>query len=292
MKREECLKNKRKLTRAKKNSIEDIVNNLETTYKTSKSELKKLIKESKQKEWDKLCNEAELDIWGKGYKIVNKKLGNLSPVKLNEAQFIQIANKLFIKKDEQDFTYNNIDNPIEITTEEILEANQEINCNKAPGPDGIPPFIIKFFVNLAPEIVLQLFNNLINSDQFLDNWKVAKLILIPKHGKNMDKPSDFRPICLLNVLNKLFEKIILKKILVEFNTNGGFSNNQFGFRKGLSTFDAIDKITQTSKLEMKKTSRSRNLSLLILFDIRNAFNSADWKIIIQNLEKKHIKLFN
>lgn len=49
--------------------------------------------------------------------------------------------------------------------------------------------------------------------QFPDRWKRASLVLLPKEGKPADSPSAYRPICLLDELAKLLERIITQRIV-------------------------------------------------------------------------------
>jgi len=61
---------------------------------------------------------------------------------------------------------------------------------------------------------------------------------IPKH-----LPSSYRPLSLLPVLAKLFEKIILKKIISLIHSNNIIPHTQFGFRTSHSTTHQIHRIT-------------------------------------------------
>ena len=70
---------------------------------------------------------------------------------------------------------------------------------------------------------------------FPDIWKQQQLILLPKPGK----PSLYRPICLLNTLGKLLERVINSRLLEYVEGEGGLADTQYGFQKGRSTVDAI-----------------------------------------------------
>lgn len=66
-------------------------------------------------------------------------------------------------------------------------------------------------------------------------------ITIPAHKKGRtDDPGNFRPISLLPIFSKIFEKILLKQITNYVQANRLLRNKQFGFQKGLSTSDAIN----------------------------------------------------
>lgn len=76
-------------------------------------------------------------------------------------------------------------------------------------------------------------------------WKTARLILLRKEGKPREKPSSYRPICLLNEIEKMLERIIVNRITEHLENKGpDLNEKQFGFRKGLSTIDAILKVRE------------------------------------------------
>ena len=60
--------------------------------------------------------------------------------------------------------------------------------------------------------------------------KAICIIPIYKKGNTSDK-NNYRPISLLPVLSKVFEKLLLQQILVYLEENNILSEHQFGFRK-------------------------------------------------------------
>lgn len=62
---------------------------------------------------------------------------------------------------------------------------------------------------------------------FPGQWKVTQIILIPKPGKNVTHVSSNRPISLLSVLSRLFEKLLLRKLSPIVGENNILHNHQF-----------------------------------------------------------------
>ena len=60
--------------------------------------------------------------------------------------------------------------------------------------------------------LIKLYDECLKYETSPTGWKRAKLILLPKPGRNPDSPSAFRPICLLNETDKLLEKIIANRV--------------------------------------------------------------------------------
>lgn len=67
--------------------------------------------------------------------------------------------------------------------------------------------------------------------------KYSKVVPLFKSGEKKD-PGNFRPVSVLPVLSKVFEKILLNQMLSHFNLNLLMHDQQFGFTKGRSTTDA------------------------------------------------------
>jgi len=59
-----------------------------------------------------------------------------------------------------------------------------------------------------------------------------------KKGDRMN-PTNYRPISLLTSFSKIFENSLYIRLTEHFNSNKLLVGNQFGFRKGVATEDAI-----------------------------------------------------
>ncbi|KAJ8971054.1 hypothetical protein NQ317_018317 [Molorchus minor] len=97
-------------------------------------------------------------------------------------------------------------------------------------------------------------------------------------------PVRFRPN-VLSMVGKQLERVIKERIEQELEEKGGLSEKQFGFRKGHSTIQAIDKIVGDARKCEKKWLA------LIAVDVENAFNSATWSIIIRELHGRGISKY-
>ena len=69
---------------------------------------------------------------------------------------------------------------------------------------------------------------------FTDKPKIAKVIALHKKGAT-DDPSNYRPISLLSVFSKIFEKIMHKRLYNFLELNDVLHPLQFGFRRKHST---------------------------------------------------------
>lgn len=112
-------------------------------------------------------------------------------------------------------------------------------------------------------------------------WKRAKLALIEKEAKTQTGQIKYIPICLINTVGKLLERIINKRILLELNeSEEGISEQQYGFRKGKSTTHALEKIMKIADEANSGNIRTRDLCVMVTVDVQNAFNTAPWPGIV------------
>jgi hypothetical protein len=69
----------------------------------------------------------------------------------------------------------------------------------------------------------------------------------PKAGKGPHAALFYRLISLLNTIGKLFEKILLRRVLKEVNERGLLRDEQFGFRPRLSTTLQLARLVERVK---------------------------------------------
>ena len=92
--------------------------------------------------------------------------------------------------------------------------------------------------------------------------------------------NNYRPISLLPVMSKVFEKV-LNHQLTSIIENGFIDDNQFGFRKAHSTEDALMRFADMVKREL-----AANKHVVSVFvDVSKAFDSCDHKILIRKIRK-------
>jgi hypothetical protein len=112
--------------------------------------------------------------------------------------------------------------------------------------------ILKELPTLCIQYLTQLFNAILLRGYFPTHWKVAQIILIPKPGKPPHQLSSYRPVSLLPIASKVFEKLLLKRLLPQVEHANLTPNHQFGFRPRHST------IGQTHRLNRALTDAPEN----------------------------------
>lgn len=79
--------------------------------------------------------------------------------------------------------------------------------------------------------------------------KEARVVLLHKGGnKDAVEPGSFRPINVINSAGKLMKRLILQRLEIHLDSvPNGKSQEQYGFKKGRSTIDALERVLEVSK---------------------------------------------
>ena len=130
------------------------------------------------------------------------------------------------------------------TIKEVMnEIKSSLKLKKAPGYDLITAEILKQLPPKGIRMLTYLINAAFRMKHVPDAWKVAEVIMITKPGKPSNKVESYRPVSLLPVISKLFEKLLLKRLKSIIEDKCVIPNHQFGFRQGHATVDQIHRIT-------------------------------------------------
>ena len=287
--RKQCLKSKRKMTRlqGKQKRNTDSGEELRTAgkeYKERRKELKVEILRSKKEKWMEVLNQLEEDQWGKGYEIVVKQLKLTPPERLEEEVENEILTALFPKREDTRWEeITDTETPL-FELEELEGAVNGMKKGKAPGADGLTAEIWKDVYETCPQQVLGMYNSLARNKVFPNNWKKARVVLIRKPGKQGSSPSCFRPISLLDVGGKIYERLLTDRIKLHIAQKGGLSGNQYGFTAGKSTIEAIDRVVQLIGMTKRGVRQTRKKHIVVAIDVRNAFNTIAWSAVKKELK--------
>lgn len=137
-----------------------------------------------------------------------------------------------------------------------------------PGQSGINKTILKQLPKIAISKLTNIFNASLSAGYFPDFFKTATIKLIPKTGKNPHQVSNYRPISLLEVPGKIFEKILNARLRNHLEFNNLYNPSQFGFRCGRGTTHALALATEAIAQYKADSGQCH----VVLRDITKAFD--------------------
>ena len=154
---------------------------------------------------------------------------------------------------------------------ELLAAASNLYPSTATGPDKVVYPMLKHLPRSGMDF-LHIFNLSWCLYSFPSIWKTSSIIPIHKMEKPLDTPASFWPISLTSCVSKLFQHIILSRLLFLLVSNSILSPYQAGFRPGRSILDQIRYLSQ-SILDGFNKSRPGSRTILSTIDFSKAFDS-------------------
>lgn len=159
---------------------------------------------------------------------------------------------------------------------EILIALKHLDCFKGAGCDGIPAI---FAHKCAQALVTPLhiiYNKSLSTGAFPSQWKKSLTIPLHKNG-HKDSIKNYRPISILPVFGKLFEKLLYPYIA--WHVKNIITLHQHGFTSSRSTATNLVAFTNNLTNSIDKKSCID----VIYTDFSKAFDSVNHNILIQKL---------
>lgn len=171
----------------------------------------------------------------------------------------------------------------ELTSNDLCVAIKSIKPSKAMGPDEISPVMIKHLGPHAIHFLTKLLNLSLQTLIIPNVWKTARIIPIPKPGKNLDEGKSFRPISLLSPVAKLLETLILPAI----TDNIDLADHQHGFRKQHSTTTALHHLHHQISTGLNQNPPCKR-TILVALDMRSAFDTVSLDILLSDILASNI----
>ena len=171
-----------------------------------------------------------------------------------------------------------------VTVSHVSHLLHGLSNNKATGIDKISSKIIKLAAPVISDSLTLIFNQAITLSSFPDEWKVARVMPLYKNGQR-SIPGNYRPISVLPAISKIMERILYDQLYNYLTKFELLSDSQFGFRKFHSTASALLDCTNDWYVNLDR----KMFNLVVLIDLKKAFDTVDHQILLNKLELYGIK---
>ena len=157
---------------------------------------------------------------------------------------------------------------ISITRKMVRKFVTNLDLSKASGPDCIPVVVLKNCELELSYILAELFNKCLKESCFPDCWKVSSVVPVFKNVGERSTAKNYRPVSLLSVVSKVFEKLVNNRIVDHLEKCGLFSDFKYGFRSSRSTADLLTVVSDRIARAFNRSGATQAVAL----DISKAFD--------------------
>ena len=155
----------------------------------------------------------------------------------------------------------------------MTEAVGRIGARQALVPGGVPTRLWKDVAGFLAPRLMHLFDRCLSRGKYPVWWKKVRMVLLPKPGRSPDSPSANRPVCLLDGVGKLLERVVATRLESHLSRSvPGLHDSQFGFRMGRSTAEAVARVRSL----VDGAERRGYVALVVSLDVVDAFKSIPW----------------
>lgn len=239
-----------------------------------------------------LLGTGNTDIIFKHLKSLNKSAslpkvmtnGGVSATKANEK--VSLLNEFFhsVFSPKSDFNLDDIqcEDPLltdfDISESTIRELLLSLDVSKSRGPNGLPPSLFQKTANQMSAFLHAVFRNIKRLQKLPKIWKIAAVSPIFKNGDRR-AVGNYRPISLLNVDSKIFEKCVYKSLYAHFSSH--LSSCQHGFVKNKSV--NTNMISFLNKIYRALDENQHNEVVAFYVDFAKAFDKVPHLELLQKV---------
>ena len=166
-----------------------------------------------------------------------------------------------------------------LESEQVITAMRKFKTSQGHGLDEISSFFLKAGMPILAEPLAELFNLSLSTGVFPDLWKIARIAPIHKADATLER-SNYRPISVLPVLSRLFEKLVYDQLYNYLISNEMLFSRQSSFRKLHSVLTCLLKCTNDWYLNID----SGRYTSVTFINLKKAFDTVNHDILLQKLE--------
>ena len=149
-------------------------------------------------------------------------------------------------------------------------AINRLHTTKVPGYDLITGEILKKLPEVGLSAITYIYNSILCTGCFPGQLKVSQIVTILKPGKPAEDVKSYRPISLLPVLSKVFEKLFITRIQPILQSTQIIPDHQFGFRSKHATIELVHRKTNI----IHRALENKQYCTAAFLDISQAFDKS------------------
>ena len=169
----------------------------------------------------------------------------------------------------------------QINENDVLKIIDHLKSKESEDADGLSSKILKNLSRTLCKPIALIINQSLSTGRFPDKLKIAKIIPIYKGNESdINSVNNYRPISILPIISKIFEKIVYNQLYNFFDQHNLFFSSQYGFRQDHSTEFAT--LELTNKIHEHLNNGLNPIA--VYMDLSKAFDTINHDILINKLK--------
>ena len=168
------------------------------------------------------------------------------------------------------------------TSESVGKMIQDLRPTVATGCCQVPARVLRDLCDVIKDDLCDLINLGYSLNTFPTALKHAWIKAIYKNKGNTEEPEYYRPISILPVISKLFERSATKQLVGYLEDHNELYAGQHAYRRGHSTTTCLIEITEAIHAELDRGGVMGIASM----DLSKAFDSVAHGLLLRKLEQK------
>ena len=162
---------------------------------------------------------------------------------------------------------------------DIVKHHIKHSKDSAPGPDGVRYSHLKSLSDKEIAELTTVLQRSVDEGEVPEDWLHSHLSPVPKPEKDHSKISSYRIITMQNVVGKLLEKIVARKLSIELEERNLLPATLGSYRQGKDTWANAAVLASDVYDGFERGEET----LVAALDLEDAYNRVSYKILLRTL---------